>query len=166
MPFIILTIFYLALCYKWGDWKNWRKYYSSILYFIIGDLVYNFIFCDHLLWEYGGFSHTFYNMLIMFFVFPSIVILFFTYYPKTIFKKGLYILLWTALNTLIELIIVKTGYFLYNYGWNLLWSAGVFFFAFILISIHYKHPLIVWPISCALVIITMYIFGLQIAGLK
>jgi len=29
---------YLFAAWKWGDWKNWREYYPTILFFIIGDL--------------------------------------------------------------------------------------------------------------------------------
>jgi hypothetical protein len=29
----------VCLCYKYGDWKNWKKYHATILFFILGILV-------------------------------------------------------------------------------------------------------------------------------
>lgn len=164
---IIVALIFIFALFKWGDWKNWKKYYPTILYFIIGDLAYNTIFCCGLLWEYTGLiSHTFSDFFVAFFEFPCIVILFLTYLPKGIYQQGLYILVWTVVSTLLEFILFKMNYYSYSSGWNIIWSGGVFFFAFILISIHYKRPLIVWPISAVFAIITMYIFKMPLTGLR
>ena len=157
---IIIVLAYIMVCYKWGAWKKWKEYYATFLYLIIGDLSYNFIFYNHTLWRYEGLvNHTFSNYLVAFIVFPCSIILFLTHYPKGLFKQGLYILGWTGINTLIEFISYKTGYFSYANGWNIFWSGAVFFFAFILIRLHYKYPLAVWGISGAFALITMYLFN-------
>lgn len=48
---IIISLFLLA-CWKWGNWRNWKEYYPTILYFIIGDLSYKVLFYNKTLWEY------------------------------------------------------------------------------------------------------------------
>lgn len=37
---------------KWGNWRRWRDYYPTILFFIIGDLLYSCLLYNHQLWAY------------------------------------------------------------------------------------------------------------------
>ena len=84
-----LIILLAAACYKWGAWRRWRKFYPTILYVIIGDLSYNFVFHDHTLWLYDSlFNHTTLDILAAFLMFPSIVILFLTHWPKKMVGAG------------------------------------------------------------------------------
>lgn len=39
----VKAILYILVCLKWGDWRNWRKYYPTILYVIIWDLIFNLL---------------------------------------------------------------------------------------------------------------------------
>jgi len=164
---LVIILIYLFACYRWGDWKNWKEYYPTILYVIIGDISYNFIFYDHTLWSYVRLvNHTFSDFLVAFTVFPSAIILFLTHYPKKPWKQISYIILWTVISTLVEYISVNAGYFSYSGGWSILWSMGVFFIAFLLTRLHYKHPLVVWPISSICALATMFIFKVPISSLK
>lgn len=157
---------YLAACYKWGDWRNWREYYPTVLYVIIGDLSYNFVFYQHTLWKYQGLvNHTVSDYLVALLVFPAAVILYLTYYPRGKYQT-LYILLWTLANSMLEHASVKLGYFSYNNGWNIYWSALVFYIAFILVRLHYLKPLLVWPLSVACGLVMMAIFHVPITSLK
>ena len=37
---------------KWGDWRDWSKYHSTILFLWFGDLLYHFLCYDYIMWEY------------------------------------------------------------------------------------------------------------------
>lgn len=41
---------FAAACAISGGWKKWREFYPTILYVIIGDLAYNFVFYRYDLW--------------------------------------------------------------------------------------------------------------------
>lgn len=164
---IIIIISYLLACFFFGAWKNWGKYYSTILYVIIGDLAYNFVFYNFLLWEYKKLaSHTINDLLYVLIVFPCSIILFLTYYPSKLKKQILYVLVWSGFNTTVEFISSNMGYLSYHNGWNIVWSFGFYIIAFSLIRLHYKHPLIVWPISLGLAAMTVIIFGLPFHLIK
>ncbi len=164
---ITLSVLYAAACYKWGAWRRWREYYPTILYAIIGDFAYNFVFHDHTLWLYDGlFNHTTMDIIATFFLFPSIIILFLTHWPATWFKKALYVLAWAAGNTLFEYLSVLLDIFHYDHGWSILWSFTLLVGAFIMLRVHYKKPLVAWPISIALGAATALMFALPFESLK
>lgn len=160
---IFIVLAYLTACFFFGNWKNWKNYYSTILYVIVGNLTYNFIFYNYLLWKYEKLvNHTINDLLYALLVFPCAIILFLTYYPFRIGigKQAIYILAWSGFNTFVEHISSIHGYMSYHNNWNIFWSFGVYIIAFCLIRLHYKHPLVVWPISTGLGVITAIIFKL------
>lgn len=157
----------ILLLFKWGDYKRWKEFYPTILFTIIGDLTYNFVFHDYTLWFYDGFvNHTVSDILMAVIAFPCGVILFLTHWPEGRIKQAVYILAWSAADAIIEYIGFLTGYFSYDNGWNIFWSAGVFVCGFIIIRIHYKNPLTAWLISGAMLLIVAFIFKLPFSGLK
>ncbi len=167
MVSITLALVYAAACFKWGAWRRWREYYPTILYAIIGDLAYNFVFHDHTLWLYDSFfNHTTMDMIAAFFLFPTIVILYLTYWPSTPVKKVLYVLAWAAVNTLCEYVSVQLDMFKYDHGWSVLWSFVLLVGAFVMMRVHYKKPLLAWPISMVLGFATAFIFRLPFETLK
>lgn len=164
---ILEILIFMAVCYKWGDWRNWKKYYSTILYVIIGDLSYNFVFYNFDLWKYYHLvNHTFSDILIALTVLPCGIILFNTYYPKQNFSKVIYILVWSCLCTALEFTFHKMSYILYFNQWNIVWSFGVFMIAFCLIRLHLKYPLLTWVLSIVLAILVSLIFGLPLDTIK
>ena len=167
MVTIVLSLLYAAACYKWGAWRRWREYYPTILYAIIGDLAYNFVFHDHTLWLYDSFfNHTTMDIIAAFFLFPSVIILFLTHWPTIWFKKILYVLAWAAANTLFEFVSVLLDTFHYDHGWGVLWSFALLVGTFVMLRVHYKKPLLAWPISAVLGVATAFLFGLPFDALK
>lgn len=159
IPFIV---------WKWGDWKNWNKYYSTILYFIIGDLVYNFLTYNSPLWKYEPsiMNSTLADLLIAVVVFPSTVLLFLPYLPGKLTKQIIHIAKWVAIYSAIEWIYYSLGFISYHNNWNIGWSILFYFIMFSLLWLHYKRPLWVWPISMALAFLTLYIFGIPFGGMR
>lgn len=85
---LVMASLWIFSAYKWGDWKNWRKYYPTMLLFGMGDLIYYVVFDERLLWE-----------LEVDFLVPSLnelLIIFGTFFPTTLLflsrfpKKGLW----------------------------------------------------------------------------
>ena len=164
---IIVMVLSAAACWKWGEWKRWREFYSTILFVIIGDLVYNLFFFNYPLWEYKNLiNHLISDLLIVLIVFPSVSILFFTYWPAVRWKKAAYILAWSAGLTLLEYLSKTLGFISHSNGWNMFWSFGVYIGAFMLMRLHYKHPLAVWPIAFVLAVLTAIIFKLPFEAIK
>ncbi len=158
---IALSVLSLAACYKWGAWRRWREFYPSILYLISGNLAYNYVFHEFLLWEYKSFfGHTFTGLIINFIIYPPVVILYLANYPQTRVKQALYILAFSAAGTLIEAAALITGGIYYENGWTIIWSFVLFIGLFALVRLHYKRPLLVWPISLALGVMFAIIFRL------
>ena len=93
---IILTLLTILIAWKWGDWRNWKLYYPTILYFIIGDLTYIILSSHKHLWEYESriLSGDFVEFLIAFVVFPCSCLIFFELYSKiSNYKDNIYPLL-------------------------------------------------------------------------
>ncbi len=164
---ITLAVLSVLACLKWGSWRRWKEFYSTILYGIIGDLAYNFVFYNHLLWQYENFiNHTVSDLFNAFLVFPWIIIIVFSHWPQGKLKQTAYILAWSVGLSATEYVSVLLGYFSYHNEWNIFWSAAVYVGAFILLRLHFKHPLIVWPISAALTAVIAVVFKLPYEVIK
>lgn len=50
MYIIFLSLISILICYKLGDWKNWEKYYSTILFFILSSVTCVILTYNHPLW--------------------------------------------------------------------------------------------------------------------
>jgi len=85
MLHIMISIVLVLICIVKGYWRRWKEYYPTILFFIVGDLAYNFIFYNHSLWEYGmpiwpSLGHSYIDLYWAVIIFPYIVILFLTFF--------------------------------------------------------------------------------------
>ena len=164
MSFIILIIISIFLCWKYGDWKNWRLYYPTILYMVIGNLTCDILVCRNPLWSYtiNSLNHIYADLLVTSLIYPCTIILFLTYYPKLIKKQVAYILLWVFIYSSVEYIATILGGFSYSNGWTIKWSILFNCIMFPLLYLHYKRPLWVWPISMALAFLVLYIFKIPL----
>lgn len=169
MIFILLFLLSIFITWKWGDWRNWKLYYPTILYMILGDLTYIILSSGKPLWQYESpiFSGHFIESLIVFVVFPCTCLVFLPLYSKVRKSKRIvYILLWAFLYISVEWLSVRLGFFSYHNGWNLYWSFGFDCIMFPLLILHYKKPLWVWPPSIILAFLMIYLFELPFAIIK
>lgn len=162
MSFAYYGILSVFICWKWGNWRAWREYYPTILFLIVGDLVYLFLTQSRPLWSDEGFlrDYPFLEITTIVLLYPSTVILYFTFYPQSglKWKQAAYILLWVAIYSAIELISHVTGKFSYDNGWNIYYSVIFNILMFPLLRLHYKKPLLAWPICIILAYATMFLF--------
>lgn len=147
----IFNLLFLIAGIKWGDWKNWKIYYSTILFFIGGDLLKNALLHDHLMWEYKETyfgeailsSHLIINLMIMVCVYPATILIYLGRFPKTLVKKVLWISLWVFLYSFIEFINLKyLNLIEHHHSWSMTWSILFNTFMFFILLVHFKKPLL------------------------
>ncbi|MFK9090833.1 CBO0543 family protein [Bacillus salipaludis] len=165
--FLIISGFISILCaWKWGDWKNWRQYLSTIQYFIIGDMLYNLFTQDFPLWNYPSPpnllpNHLFNNLFIMFIIYPSTLLIFLYRFPKrNFFKQLLHILFWIFLWAVFEFFMVYYELCVYYHGWTYSWSIFFASIMVLMLLLHYKHPL--WAYMLSVPITAFFLFWFHV----
>jgi hypothetical protein len=159
---------WIGAAYKWGDWKNWSKYYPTMLFMGMGDLIYNLVFFNKKLWGFdpGILNPIFNELIVIFTIFSCTVLIFLTHFPKTLIKQFQYITLWAIIYIIIEVIMLNIGMQHNENNWNIWWSLLHDFYQFPLIAIHYKRPYLAWALAITILIIIMKIFGVPILNIK
>jgi hypothetical protein len=167
MSFALIGLISIAVCWKWGDWRRWERYYPTILYLLIGDLVSDYLLYGNSLWAFGSFVEKFpvLDICITLLLYPTTVILYLSFYPGGLMKQALYVLMWAGIYTLAEWIACHTGGFCYHDGWNIWYSLIFNMLMFPLLRLHFKKPLLVWPISAALCFLFLWWFRIPLMRL-
>jgi len=172
---ILLSILAVFLAWKWGDWRNWKVYYPTILFFIIGDLTYVLVTTNKTLWQYESrlLNGDFVELLIAVIIFPCTAFLFFALYRKVdkISKHKLivyiaFFLFCAFVYTSVECLSCALGFFSYHNGWSIYLSFGFNCIMFPLLLLHYKNPLWAWLTSIFLAYLMIYFFKLPFLILK
>ncbi|MFD0698138.1 CBO0543 family protein [Paenibacillus sp. GCM10027628] len=172
---IIIHVLFLFAAWKWGDWKNWKNYYPTILYLIVSDLLYNFLTYNYPLWKFNAVSfdkfiysnHTLITVGIDFINFPATVLMYLGNYPVGKIKQTVYVFTWVLLNTIIEFLSLHTiNGITHSNGWNMWWSAVLNLLFYVMLRVHYLHPLLAWIISFGIIILFGIYFGLPIHIMK
>lgn len=155
----VVSIFFIST-YLWGDWRNWKKYYPTMCFFGMGDLIYISIFGDKLLWFFppAFLVPSLDELLLIFTVFFSSTILFLSRYPKKISHQIIYNGIWIAAYMVIEIVDYKIGVIEHYNGWNLWWSLLHNTIQFPLLALHHKRPLFAWGIALVFLVVVMKIF--------
>jgi hypothetical protein len=149
---VVLCLTFVICCWKFGDIKNWRKYYPTILYLIVNNLLYGFFVSEkkYFLWklEPDFLLNTTFSVLVQtFIIFPCVVILFLTYLPKSPKKVIIYLIISGSILVGIETIMYISGKVTYHNGWNYWWSIAFNFLWVIMLRFHYLKPIPAWVVS-------------------
>ncbi|MBM7661313.1 hypothetical protein JOC85_002085 [Bacillus mesophilus] len=160
---IVIGLFVIFAVWKWGDWRNWQKYHTVMLYFAVGNLTYNFLTAGWFLWRLDADfmpNHTTTELLYTFIIFPGTALLFISNFPEYggKVKKFLHYFYWIGIYSVVEWAMTKTGYIEYQYGWTLGWSIGFDTFMFPMLRLFYKRPLIAYLISIPIGIFFLWYF--------
>jgi hypothetical protein len=166
---------FLIVALKWGDWKNWKAYYPTILFFIGGDLLKNALLHNYRMWEFqevyfgqkilvGHFAIDLMNMIICY---PAILLIYLGHYPRGLWKQIIWIAFWVLILSAKEFINLKYLNLINHYhGWNIVWSVIFNIIMFIILRIHFKSPLLAWAISIIWIIFLYNWFDVPINTLK
>lgn len=163
MAEIIGVITWMMFALKWGDWKNWDKYHSTILYFILGDILYYYVSYRHRLWSLEPkwpLTNELECLAGEFIVFACTILIYLGKYPANLFLSACWILMMVIIYTVIEWILRLTGTFSYHHGWTLFHSFLFNILMFILLRWHFKKPLFSLLISVPISIILMILYSI------
>lgn len=160
MAFALFGVISIAACWKWSDWRNWRLYYPTVLYLLVGDLTADFLLYGKPLFSFGEFIEKYpvLDLTTMVLIYPATVLLYLSHLPKTTVKLVLYILMWAVIYMVMEFIAQFTGGYCHHNGWNIWYSLGFDLLMFPLLALHFKKPLLVWPISAVLCFLLLWWF--------
>ncbi|TLS38995.1 CBO0543 family protein [Pseudalkalibacillus caeni] len=164
---VVLALFMIYAVWKWGDWRNWEKYHTVMLYFALGNLLYNFLTANHFLWRLDAdfiSNHTLTEMLYTFIVFPATSLLFISRYPERSNSGTLifYYFKWVFVYVGVEWIYTVTHHIDYQYGWSLGWSAFFDITMFPMLRLYYKKPLIAYAVSAVLAVFWLWLFDVPV----
>ncbi|WP_367179373.1 CBO0543 family protein [uncultured Clostridium sp.] len=151
MYLIFLSVVSIAICYKLGDWRNWRKYYSTILFFILTSVIFSILTYNHPLWSYKPviINHTFTDLFVCITIYSSTIMMFIPHLPRKTTKKIIHVSFYVAVYSIAESIAIKFGYFNHFNGWNIWYTLIFDYIMFLVLILHYKKPIY----ACILVLI-------------
>jgi hypothetical protein len=167
--YLLIFALYLFIGYKWGDWRNWKEYYPTILFFMVGDLLYNFLLYNRPMWLFHDLilpNHTSITLVAMFVTYTVTVLIYLGRFPAGWGKRFLWFLLWVIVYSILEFINNRLGFITYHNGWNIWWSVlftGIIFF---ILPVHHKRPLLAWFIAVIIIISLLLFFDVKISDMK
>jgi len=166
MHFTIAFITVIAV-WKWGDWRNWRRYHATMLYIALGNAMYNFICAGHLLWElYPDMApdHLGTELVYTLVTFPGCALLFLSRYPDQAGarRRIIHILMWIVIFGGVELIYSLTDRIRYAHGWNLAWSLLFDCVMFPMLLLHHRRPLAAYLLSVQIAAALIWHFDVPI----
>ncbi|WP_462409846.1 CBO0543 family protein [Neobacillus sp. Marseille-QA0830] len=158
----IYACVWLAALFKWGDWRNWKAYYPTILFFILGYFLYLYLLSDRYpMWRYSppnidqqsGITNTHVALSIMLIKYPATILIYLSKFPNgQIIKKVLYILCWVIIFAVNEFIDRKGHLIKYYNGWNYYWSILFNAVMFFLLWVHHKKTMLAWVLSILFIV--------------
>lgn len=153
----LYAFLWIFALWKWGDWRNWKMYYPTILFYILGDFLYLYLLSDfYPMWTYDpqgvdekvNLTNTHVSFSIMAVKYPVTILIFLYRFPGgKLIKKLLYILGWVLLYTVNEVVDIKLNLIKYDNGWSLKWSILFNAVMFTILWVHHKRPAAAWGLS-------------------
>ncbi|WP_077617082.1 CBO0543 family protein [Bacillus sinesaloumensis] len=160
---------WLLALFVWGDWRNPKKYYSTYLFFLLGDFLYLYFFSDYYpMWSYApqgfdediGLTNTHVVLSIMAIKYPATILIFLGRYPgdQSWVKQLIYILMWSSIYGINEALDLFFGLITYDNGWSIWWSVLFNFVMFSILRLHFVRPLRAWVASSIFILILWHVF--------
>ncbi|KAA9022301.1 CBO0543 family protein [Niallia endozanthoxylica] len=161
----------IVLGLRFGDWRNIEKYYPTILFLVIGDLLYNIFTYSNPTWNYNESwlfpNHTLANVWIMITVYPATVMIYLYHFPKKRVNQVFYIAFWVILYVITEIIGLHVLDLIDHFnGWNMWWSFLFDIILFVMLYIHYKRPFLAWGLSILVIIFFLNVFDVNLLYLN
>lgn len=152
-------------------WNRWRDYYPTILFYCVINLLYDFLYYNHTLWEFKAvttdkINHTIISIAFFFIVIPVAVMIFLDKFPQKRKQQILYILAWSLFFWFIELLFYLKGMFVYYNGWTIWHSAWFDVLMFTIFRIHFVKPILALIITTISIIMFIVLFPISFASLK
>ncbi|MCC3355367.1 CBO0543 family protein [Bacillus sp. REN16] len=160
---------WIAALFIWGDWRNFKKYYPTYLFLLMGDFLYLYFLSDYYpMWTYVpqgldqdiGLTNTHISLSIMAIKYPATILIFLGRYPeeKTWLKQMGYIFIWSGIYAVNEAFDSYFGLIKYDNGWNIWWSILFNLVMFSILRLHHVRPFRAWVASFIFVLFLWFIF--------
>lgn len=164
----VIAVLWIIIAYKWGDWRNWRRYYPTMLFMGMGDLISCLVFAEKPLWKFQTdfLVPSLTELFVIFTIFFSTILIFLSKFPKKLSNQILWTILWILIYTVKEFLTSLINMFTYHNGWTIWWSALFNIIVFPLLILHQKNPIFAWLIALAFLFITMHIFNVPFVLVK
>lgn len=167
---VILSILFILTTLLWGDWKNYKLYYPSVLFFVSLNLYYDFITYNYPLWEFESplLKSVGSDILTNLTIFPATTLIYLPHILrlKTFNRRIIYIVFWVVFYTLLEVFSLQIGYFSHHNGWNIWWSLFINCLLFPLLLLHHRRPILSWSISLILSFLILLHFDFPFDSIK
>jgi hypothetical protein len=166
-PFILLIG-----VWRFGDWKNWKKYYPTILFIICVDFFISILTYEYPLWTFQRSllipNHTITDFFITFTSFTQMVLIYLSRYPykSRWYWQLVYVVLWVIFFSLIEIIFKFAKLITYDHGWNIGWSILIWLFIFSGLRLHHTKPLWAWLLCFSCTAFLIIYFHIPITKLR
>ncbi len=160
---LILLIMVITYSLIKGDWKNWEKYYPTMLYISLSTFLYEFISHSHYqLWELQ--EDSLFNLMNVHFAHDLIInsLISFVYlsnFPNSLKKQIAYTIKWILLFTVFEWVGVELGKITHHNGWHMGWSVLFNCVMFPMIRLHFMKPLYALILSVFFTLFYLFMFG-------
>ncbi|WP_227940095.1 CBO0543 family protein [Alkalihalobacillus deserti] len=172
-PYMPLTLSILLPIVAWlfGDWRNWKKYYPTILFLSVASLIVFLLTHNYPLWKFHSSflfpNRTLQELRLALFILPSICLLFLTFYKykSRIIQLFFYITFWVVLLSVIETLLVKASILTYHNGWNIWWTVLFWYVSLPVIRLHHTNPFWAWLSVLVLTILSIVYFEIPISKL-
>ncbi|MCS0789880.1 hypothetical protein NX021_17220 [Cytobacillus firmus] len=160
------VVFFIIISLLFGAWKRLHEFYPTLLFWIIGDLLYASLLHDFRVWEFRPVwidhfilpTHTIIATAIAFLIYPSVIVVYLGRFPKTIFRGIGWVVFWALIFEGIELIAYFNKSIIHQYGWTLAYSFLVNIMTFSLLPIHKWKPWAAWVLAFISVLLLWIIF--------
>jgi hypothetical protein len=162
---LALALFVIVYVWRKGIWREWQNYHTTMMYFALGNLTYNFLTANYFLWKMNPDffpNHSITEIVYTFIVFPASSLLFLYNYPLSSAAKVWHYVRWISLYIAVEWIFVISGRMLYQHGWSLMWSAIFDVTMFPMLRLHHKQPLLAYGISVVLCVFWLWMFKVPV----
>lgn len=168
--YIMIASAFLLAAIKWGDWKNWERYYPTYLFMVAVHYVTSFVTFNHTLWHFHpGWllpNHASVDLLWAFAIYPATLLLYLPYQPKKLSKLLLWVGFWVIVYSLIEQLLFLIGLMYYENGWSLPWSIVFNIVMFSSLSAHFHKPVRGLLLAILFAGFVWFYFGFSINQLK
>ncbi|KGX91829.1 CBO0543 family protein [Pontibacillus marinus] len=171
MYLLMVVLVWIIFAFIFLDKETIQQTYSTVQYFMIYNLVYNFLYYNHTLWEYQAITtpilnHTFIELTFTFIILPVGIMLYLKYFPKSKIHQAFYICYWVLFYTFIEFLFYSMGMFRYDNGWGILQTLWFNVLMFSMIRLHYLKPFLTFMLSIVITIILIQFFPIPLEKLK
>ncbi len=164
MHILIAVMTILAIWIR-RDYRHWREYHTTMLYIAVGNLMYNFLCANYLLWKFNPdvlSNHTMTEVVYTLVVFPGTVLMFLTRYPSSWKKKAYHYATWIGVYVGFEIVFLILDKIYYQYNWHLGWSALFDCVMFPMLRLHYKKPILAYILSVPIAIFLIWYFDVPV----